>query len=458
MGSIQDFFKGVRAEFPTLEEALSDKRIEAEHRLIDLTSADVKYDAAQHSLTYTPDGKTPVTVLVQPEFHRYMDTYADKTQFITRNGTPWLAPSERENDAQKDAYMEALKSGPKEDTALIIWRKTNAATKDTGHATIAVGHLHTGAPSLAVSNVPDQDIEGFSATEFGGYYPSQTVWVDRASRKDHMDRANSNVAAEDPKAHALGLMVRNAAIPTAVAASTAIAGAVAIARGKKKRPLANTLKAAAVIGVSYAAGRLTSIGKSATGTVMLKEDEGFHGTLATLVTPSQKDVMEHIIVGFNKTYSDKYNIMTHNCADFAEETFAHIGLNTHSMVQDAMETEPNLPNFGRKIAKQITLPSSMRPDRHQWAVRKLKSGQQGFVDLEGQKVSVRTLDISDQSSVFIETDDQSFFMDASGKKARSEDVLDKVFGDALRIAQVPGSRGTEFMFNTHAKAASQQGR
>ena len=175
--------------------------------------------------------------------------------------------------------------------------------------------------------------------------------------------------------------------------------------------------------------------------------------MATLITPMQRDIFEHNMYGLNKTYYKDYQILSHNCADFTENMMQEIGLNTHHMVDRAMKSEPQVGDFVRRAAKNLTIPSHLRPDRHQWATRKAigegKEIETGELEVDGEKLLVRRIRVTGQSTVLIETENEDFFKDTP------LETLGKVLTEGLLIEPVepkagkPGS--TRFGFSDQMK-------
>lgn len=459
MASWKDFIRGFKGEFPTIEEALTDQRISPDKRLIDLHSADVVYDAEGGTVTLPPDfeGGNPFTVLINPQFEDYMERYGENVRYITHHGTPWLSEAERENSGQLADYYRALKRGEKLDLAIINWRKTNPAIKDTGHAALSVGHLNfdDAAYQFTEDDIgPDgnllprkQDVDGYESRYSGSYHPSSSgPWIDKHSRKEHMDSMKQRVTGEDPKAHAAGIVTRNALRPAGVAAATALAGGFAAGRsGGTFGSL--TAKLAGATTLAYTSGRVTAITQKAPGSVLEKEEKRGHGILATLITPAQRDIMEHMLHGMGKTYFSEYQLWGNNCADFTEHVMKEIGVNTEHLVTRAMEAEPDCKNKAARVAKALTVQSHIRPDRHQWATHTLADDRRietGELQVDGEDFLVHKLKFTGQSALLIETADEQMFKDKPLK------TLSKVLQGGLAINPVNSARGSEFEFRPEA--------
>lgn len=455
-GKVSSFFKGLRNEHASLDEVLSGKIVDKKYRLIDLNRANVIYDEKNQTVTidkaaqasFRPGTPPQIAVEVNPAFHDYMQKYGDSVRYITRNGTPWLTEQEQDNAEKVGDFYEALKSGPKQDVAVINWRKTNG--KDSGHSAVSVGKLAYDGEMDEQKPEDKRGIKEYEQHTGGSFYPSQSMWIDRKSRSDHMEQARDRDTGDDPKAHADGLLVRNSARPTAAAVGAGAATAALLGRGKKKKGIIRTvLSAGAVATAAYTAGRVTNILQSSPGSILIKDEDRGHGMLATLVTDAQHDLMEHAIVGLGKTYHQRYNLLKSNCADFAGDMMGIIGLDTQSLVQLAMDTDPATDKKPRRRPGEIIAPNHIRPDRNQWAIRQLESGEEGIVDVDGQDIAMRKLDISGQSALLIEAADGDMF------KHQPMEMLSKVLSEGVGVTAPLGPNRAEFAYGDKVKVAQQ---
>lgn len=454
-GKISSFFKGLRNEHASLDEVLSGKIVDKKYRLIDLNRANVIYDERTQTVTidksvqaaHRPNIPPQIQVQVNPAFHDYMRKYGDSVRYITRNGTPWLTEQEQGDPQQVTDFYEALKSGPKQDVAIINWRKTDG--KDSGHSAVSVGKLGYDGDFDDQQPENRRDIREYEQHAGGSFYPSQSMWIDRKSRSDHMKQALDRDTGDDPKAHANGLLVRNSARPTAAAAGAGAATAALLygGKGRKKGIIRTVLKAGVVATAAYTAGRATNILQSSPGSILIKDEERGHGILATLITDAQHDLMEHAIVGLGKTYHQRYNLLKSNCADFAGDMMSIIGLDTQSLVQAAMESEPATGKKPRPRPGQLIAPNHIRPDRNQWAIRRLESGDEGVVAVDGQDIAMRKLDISGQSALLIEAADGGMF------QHKPLEMLSKVLSEGVGVSAPLGPNRAEFAYSEKVKAA-----
>lgn len=448
MAKVGSFIKGLRGEHASLDGVLSGKVVDKKYRLVDLKRANVSYDSASQTVTiHRNDSSNSVHVPVRRAFHDYMEKHGDTVSFMTRNGTPWLTEEEKNNPEKVADYYLALKAGPKQDLAIINWRKTDGSTRDTGHSAVSVGELSLteAEPEGKASEGKSRRIEEYKQHAGGSFYPSQSLWFDRKNHTETMKEATGRDTGEDPSSHAQGVLIRNSLKPSA-AAGVAGAAAILATRGNKKGGKIRTaLRAATVLGVAYSAGHVSGQLQSSAGSIKIKDEDVGHGVLATLITPSQHDLLEHSLVGLSKTYHGKYNVMRSNCADFAEDMMGVIGLNVNELVQAAMETAPQEGKKRRGVGERV-VPHHIRPDRNQWAVRQLEAGQEGVIDVDGQDICMRQMEISGQSTLLIEA--------AEGEKFNGKpiDVLSKILSKGVSI-DVPNNdmRHARFTYQPEVK-------
>lgn len=442
------FLKGLRGEHASLDEVLAGKVVDKQYRLIDLTRANVSYDAQAGKVTiHRPAITSSVQVQVRPEFHDYMSKYGDSVRYITRNGTPWLTEAEQQNPEKAAAYFEALGTGPKEYLAFINWRKTDSKKLDTGHSSLSVGKLEL-QPAEEPDGTPvdPRRIEGYDQHTAGSFYPSQSVWREQ---KAYTEARRNETGKEDASAHARGVMTRNSLKPTgaAVAAGGAIAAASAAAnRRSKKKPgvLRTALQVASVVSAGYAAGFVVAAVQSSPGSIKIKDEPQAHGLIATLISPAQHDILEHNLVGLSKTYHGHYNVFKSNCADFAEDMLRLVGVDARKMVQTAMETEPA---SGRKHRKplEMAIPHHIRPDRNSWAMREMQSGQEGLLNIDGQDITMRRLNLSGHSAVMIEA--------ANGEELKHAPItmMDRILSLGLEVSAPLGANRAELTYSNQVE-------
>lgn len=455
---LSSFMKGLRNEHATLDEVLSGKIVDKKYRLIDLNRANVTYDEQTHNITINKASQMgfrahitqpTVDVQINPAFHDYMQTYGDSVRYVTRNGTPWLTEQEQSDPRKVADYYEALKAGPKQDVAIINWRKTDG--KDSGHSAVSVGKLAYDGDFDEQQPQNQRGIKEYEQHAGGSFYPSQSIWVDRKSRSTHMKQARDRDTGDDPNSHANGLLVRNSARPTAAAVGAGVATAALLNGGKKKKGgiIRTIIKGGAVATAAYTAGRVTNILQSSPGSILIKDEDRGHGVLATLVTDAQHDLMEHAIVGLGKTYHERYNLLKSNCADFAGDMMEIIGINTQELVQAAMDTEPACGKKQRRRPGQMVAPNHIRPDRNQWAIRQLEDGQEGVVTVDEQDICMRKLNISGQSALLIEEANGDMF------KHQPLEMLSKILAEGVGVSAPLGPNRAEFAFSDKVKVTQQ---
>lgn len=444
---VGSFLMGLRGEHATLDQVLEGKVVDKKYRLIDLQRANVTYDAASRHVTiHRPDIANNIRVPVREAFHDYMQKYGDSVRYMTRNGTPWLTDAEKSNPRKVEDYFTALKSGPKKDVAMINWQKTgNNPAIQTGHAALSVGELDL-EPETGPDGKPvdPRNIQGYEQHAGGSFYPSPSLWRDRKAMNESKLR---DTGESDPSNHARGVLVRNSLKPTAVAAGAAVAAAAAAsaAGGKKRGPVRTAIKVVTAGAAAYAGGYIVGSLQTSPGSIKIKDEKAAHGVMAVLISPSQHDILEHSLVGLSRTYHGKYNVFKSNCADFAEDMMGLVGIDTHELVQTAMETEPACDVKERKSVGEHIAKNHIRPDRFSWAMRHLKSGKEGVLAVDGQDVCMQKFEVSGQSALLIEAADGGKF------KHPPLEMLDRVLADGVGITAPKGPARAEFAFNERVR-------
>ena len=438
------FMRGARHEFMSLEDALTHPK--AERFLIDLQAPGVDYDAVKQRVTFTRTDPTKKqththTIDINPQFHQYMQDYGSETRFITDAGTPWLTRDQEldynGSQEQKDAYYQALSAGPNQDVVMLSWRKTVAKKKDSGHTALSIGTLNLADGSSDQDAVPIYEYEPEIS---GSFYPSTgplfrpgklalkpiAEHIPALEKRLHHSSLNTDQHlqaardrhGENPMAYSIGVTARDSVEPVGAAVGAMVGITVTkkmvdLIRGKQSGAMDDkavevALKGLALLTAGYLAAKATGALDMATGVVLLKEEERGSGILASLVTPAQLDIMQHTLYGMYKTYFDKYNILSSNCADFADKMMEDIGLQTSKLLQETIAVE-DAKNVGpvQKVLNTISIPESIRPSRISYAYRNRKPVT-GEVEIDGQKLAVSLVSVSGQSSVLIETDNQLF--------------------------------------------------
>lgn len=446
---VGSFLTGLRGEHASLDEVLAGKVVDKQYRLIDLQRANVYYDKKHQQVTIQrPDIANNIQVPVRPAFHDYMKKHGASVRYMTRNGTPWLTEEEKRDPKKTEDYFHALKSGPKQDVAMVNWQKTgNNPIRQTGHAALSVGELDLQPDTDAKGNPIDpRRVEGYEQHAGGSFYPSPSVWRERKAMGESKRRDTGD---HDPSSHASGVLVRNSLKPTAVAAgAAAAAGAVAtVLSGKKRGPIRTTIKAVTAGAAAYAGGYIAGSLQSSPGSIKIKDEKAAHGAMAILISPSQHDILEHSLVGLSRTYHGKYNVLKSNCADFAEDMLGLVGIDTHELVQTAMESAPSCDVPERRTMGERIAKNQIRPDRFSWAMKHLKSGDEGLIKVDGQEVCLQKFQVSGQSALLIEAADGGLL------KYPPLTMLDHVLADAVEVAAPKGPARAEFAFNGRVRAA-----
>lgn len=387
--TLEDFYLGLKGDFPTVEEALIHP--DCERKLIPLARPAI-YSKKHHSIRYRQDGKTHILKL-NPAFKDYMQEYGRTTHYVTDQGTPWLTRLQEDGSfiqqEQLDAYYAALRAGENREVVMINW--TNTHGKDSGHSSISVGSLSLSENASEHDTIPIYD---YTPEITGSYYGSTTPFLGMKHWDEYMrDSAVRKVGKNNPIAHATGTTLRDGALPIATfvgGAMLALAKDIHAARAQKssltekqinavaKRGI-KYLAAATVIGASTAASGLLSSSK---GTLLMKEEMEGSGILATLITPAQRDILEHSLYGIYQTYYGKYNILSHNCADFTQDMLKEINVDLAPLIEEAMRREqPH--TLIQQALKPFTIPNHVKPSRHGWAasVRPPLFGLYGVVEL-----------------------------------------------------------------------------
>lgn len=446
---VGSFIKGLMGDNASLDEVLSGKVVDKQYRLIDLKRSNVLYDADNHTISIDKtrqvargrDVPPQIEVAISPEFHDYMEKHGDSVRYMTRNGTPWLTEQEK-GDTQKVAdYYEALKAGTRKDVAIINWRKTHGATRDTGHSAVSVGELSFADENGEIAD--PRNIGSYEQHAGGSFYPSPSMWRDRKAMGESKLR---DTGESEPSSHAQGVLVRNTIKPTAAAAAAGAAALAATTSKKKKGGALRTALRAATVGfATYAGGYVVGSTQTSPGSIKIQDEPSGHGVLATLVSEAQHDIMEHTLVGLSKTYHGQYNVFRSNCADFAEDMLDLIGLNTHELVQTAMETEPQCGTQERRKISEIAIPHTIRPDRNSWAMKQLETGENGVLNIDDQDLCLRKFNVSGQSALLIEA--------ADGEKLKHAplETLSKVLSEGIGLAAPKGPNRAEFTFNENVK-------
>lgn len=435
--------RGARREFMSLEDALTHPK--AERFLIDLHAKDVRYDAQAQTVTFTrfdPNSKHSHThtLNINAEFAGYMQDYGDQTRYITDAGTPWLTRDQElavVNQDQKDAYYKALASGANQDVVMLSWRKTLAKKQDSGHTALSVGTLNLAEGSKATDSTPRYE---YQPEISGSFYPStgplfrpgklllkpledhvpaieRYIHNSSVNTDQHIEAARSR-HDEAPLAYSMGVTARDSALPVGVAVGTMIGIALTkkmadLIQHRQKGDIDDSmvetaLKSMALMGAGYLAAKATGALDMATGVVLLKEEERGSGILASLVTPAQLDIMQHSLYGMYKTYYSQYNILSSNCADFGDKMMEDIGLQTTKLLNETIATETaKEPSLLERATKVISVPEKIRPSRISYAFRNRKPVT-AEVTVDGQKLAVSRVSISEQSALLIETDDYLF--------------------------------------------------
>lgn len=411
MAKVGSFIDGLRGKHISLDEVLSGKVVDKKYRLIDLTRDNVTYDAATNQITiHREDASQSVQIPVRPTFKAYMAKYGDSVHYVTRNGTPSLTPEEKSDPEKFADYYKALADGPKQDLAIVYWRKTDGRKLDTGHSAVSVGQLEMedapDAPAAANDDAPRR-IKSYRQHVGGSFIASQSLARDHKNHSSTMKEATGRDTGEDPSSHAQGILIRNSIKPAAAALAAGVA-TYSATKGMKKRKFVKAIRAATAVGAGFGASQVVAAVQNSAGTIKLKDEQYGHGILATLVSPAQHDLMEHAMAGLNKTYYGEYNVLRNNCADFAEDMMSFIGLDLKELIQSAMTTKPGPGHKRRTVAEHI-IPRHIRPDRNQWAVERLESGLEGIIPIDGQEIYMRNIEVSGQSALLIETKEGEMF-------------------------------------------------
>lgn len=368
-GAWNDFVLGLKGKFPSLEEALTHRS--SERRLINLHDPQTRYDPAHHRVTYQRDGEEH-TLPVDPAFKGYMRRYASRTHYVTDNGTPWLTRRQEYRQSvskkQLDAYYEALNTGKNREVAMVNWSGTHIY--QSGHSSVSVGTLNLVDGSSEEDEIP---LYRYEPEITGSYYGSLGLAVGMHPDA-YRNSAHAKTVEHSPLAHAAGTMLRDGAWPLSAMLAGIATGTMITANGLKKqernRLIKTTLRAMTALVVTAAAGAATGYLANSNGTLLMKEEALGSGLLATLITPAQRDILEHALYGVYKTYEGKYNILHSNCADFSEKMLAEIQVDIASVIESAMRQEPPKSALGR-VRDVLSVPHYIRPDRAGWAMRML---------------------------------------------------------------------------------------
>ena len=411
VNAIQNFIKGFNREFLSLEESLCHPN--AERQLLDLRGHDIGHtwdpSLKQYIVSYKKDGQTQ-TLFIPKQFNQYIRQYG--VEFITDNGTPWLSREQKQigiPDAQSKDYYKALAEGENREIVLINWSNTDLRRGETGHSSLSVGTLDLADGYTETDKVP---IYEYTPEISGSFYPSIAPVMRRAPDyvKHHTDAAKAR-HGDHPVAHSLGVTARDAILPVSAAVGSGVAMYVAarmsgLIKDKQEGKKVNVdaaLKSIGLVLIAHAAGKKAGQFKTSTGAVMLKEEEKGAGVLATLVTPAQMDLMEHALYGMYRTYHEKYNLLSSNCADFSDKMMQEIGLDTRKILDEAVaEDKAEERNIPQKVRARAKTPEHIRPSRLSWAYRNRKP-ETATVKVDGQPVSVSRLDVDGQSTVLIES-------------------------------------------------------
>jgi hypothetical protein len=466
-GTLNDFLLGLKGQFPSLEDALC--KSESERKLIRLESPLASYDDETHCVYYMQDGSRHA-LPIDPAFYDYMRGYANRTLYVTDKGTPWLTRAQEELQGQTDeqqiaAYYTALCGGENREVAMLNWSNTNLSRKDTGHAALSVGSLNLTDGSLETDDVPIYDYEPEIS---GSYYASTTPFLGTKHIENYLKASRERrVADTNPVAHAAGTTVRDSVPILSVLlggtmASLAIKHHNAAKAGKSERELQRmTRKAIGTMGTLAAVGSLTAatgIFSSANGTLLMKEEKDGSGILATLITPAQRDIMEHSLYGVYLTYHQKYDILNHNCADFAQQMFEDININLTQAIDDA-KAQRGPRSIMQRITGSFKVPAHIQPGRMGWALRhakpetatiEIEPETQALRDAPQQKpeiLHVSPITTVGESSVLIEKPDRH-------KHFREPPIetFKAVMKQALSLQQDPESKRYHFAFQPHVQA------
>lgn len=373
-GAWNDFVLGIKGKFPSLEEALTHRS--AERRLINLHDPQTRYDRVHHRVTYQRDGAEH-TISLDPAFKGYMRRYAQHTHYVTDKGTPWLTRKQeyRQSISRKelDAYYAALNKGENREVVMVNWSGTHIY--QSGHSSLSVGTLNLADGSSEEDKIPLYRYEPeITGSYYGSLGPVMGMFPDayRAS-------TDAKVVEHSPRAHAMGTMLRDGAWPLSAMLASITVGTMVTAKGLKNKDERNrliktTLRAMTGIAATATAGITTGYLANSNGTLLMKEETIGSGLLATLITPAQRDILEHALYGVYKTYEGKYNILHSNCADFSEKMLSEIQVDIASVIESAMQQEPPKSVLGR-VRDVLSVPQHIRPERNSWALRVLRDSK-----------------------------------------------------------------------------------
>lgn len=383
-GTLNDFLLGLRGQFPTLEEALMHP--DSERKLINLHDPTTSYNPRQHAVYYLKDGKQHRLPL-DPAFRDYMRDYADSTHYVTDKGTPWLTRKQEYRNSisqqQQDDYYFALTRGENREAVILNW--LNTQKMETGHAALSVGSLDLADGSAETDEIP---LYEYTPEITGSYYGSTTPLLGKKHFSEYRDGSRVRKVSDDnPVAHAVGTTLRDGAAPLGSIVGGGLLAVAALLHKSKKSGASERKQREILKKGLFSVGTMTAASMAAVssgllvssnGTLLMKEEMESTGMLATLITPAQRDIMEHSLYGVYQTYHEKYNILNNNCADFATKMLQDISIDLDAAVRRAMEQEPP-----RSLSQRATqpIPQHIQPGRAGWALRNRTSAT-GIVTLE----------------------------------------------------------------------------